>query len=262
MSLVLTGGVALAYAAGVIGVHRWAVRRRRARADGFPSLSWLDWDALLSDLWPTRGTVPDPKLKPKEGGPAPLALSSGPPAGRESAQQLLKAVLEGQPLSTESLEAAGFSGGEARWLSWLAQREREPLSIIERLSGHMADSPAESYFLEWLSLRHVVTPVNIEWQVYTSKRRLNAALQRFGDIPALFFARAQASSLLGFTQSVLDDLGRAVFFSRQAPFYVEAVLAMPFVEEARPPLTRACRDANEARVPAREDRVDAVAFPG
>jgi hypothetical protein len=68
-------------------------------------------------------------------------------------------------------------------------------------------------------------------------------MKRFGDVPALYFVRARASSLLGFTQSVLDDLGRAVFFSREAPFYVEAVLAMPFIHESRPPLAMACEAA-------------------
>ena len=81
------------------------------------------------------------------------------------------------------------------------------------------------------------------------------AIRRFGDAPALYFARAHASSLLGFHQSVLDDLGRAVFFSREAPFYVEAVLSMPFVQELRPPLAVACRLARERQAPE-EDRLD------
>jgi hypothetical protein len=259
MSLLFTGGVALAYTCGVIGVHRWTVYRRRARADGFPALRWLDWDALLAGLWPVTGAVPDAALAGPEGGPAPLVLSAPTPAGRAAARAVLVEVVAGRPVDALDGTRAGFSGGEARWLSWLSERRVAPEAVLERLEAQPAVSAAEAYFREWLSLEHRTTPLTVEWQVYASKRRLNQAMRRFGDVPCLFLARALASSKLGFTQSVLDDLGRAVFFSRQAPFYVQAVLAMPFVQEARPPLFRACRDAT---LPTREDRLDEAVESG
>jgi hypothetical protein len=259
MSLLFTGGVALAYTCGVIGLHRLAVYRRRQKADGFPSLRWLDWDSVLSGVWPVRATTPDPTLIVPDDGPAPLVLSAPPPPGREAGQLLLREVLSARPVDELDLTRAGFSGGEARWLSWLSERRTNVERVLERLETQAPATAAEAYVHEWLALTHRVTPLSVEWQVYASKRRLNLAMRRFGDVPCLFFARALASSQLGFTQSVLDDLGRAVFFSKQAPFYVEAVLAMPFVQEARPPLFRACRDAKR---PEGEDRLDEAAESG
>ncbi|MBL8914616.1 MAG: hypothetical protein JNM17_28185, partial [Archangium sp.] len=90
---------------------------------------------------------------------------------------------------------------------------------------------------------HEVNPLNLELVSFGSKMRINRALRRFGESASLYFIRARASSLLGFTQAVLDDLARAVYFSRQAPFYLEAVTQMSFIEESRPALFRACRDA-------------------
>ncbi|MDX2015349.1 MAG: hypothetical protein SFW67_34475 [Myxococcaceae bacterium] len=259
MSLVFTGGVALAYTCGVIGVHRWTVHRRRAKAEGFPSLRWLDWDSLLLGVWPASVRAPAEGLLMPEGGPGSLALSSPPPPGREAGRALLLEVVAGRPVDAIDLGRAGFSGGEARWLSWLSERTTAPEAVLERLEAQPPVSAAEAYLREWLSLEHRATALSVEWQVYASKRRLNLAMRRFGDVPCLFFARALASSKLGFTQSVLDDLGRAVFFSRQAPFYVEAVLAMPFVQEARPPLFRACRDAKSGWG---EDRLDEAVESG
>ena len=82
-----------------------------------------------------------------------------------------------------------------------------------------------------------------------SVRRLTKV---FGDQAALYFIRARASSLLGFTGAVLDDLARAVYFSRQAPFYLQAVTQLSFVEDVRPALVRACQEALE-REPSQDD---------
>ncbi|MBL8917626.1 MAG: hypothetical protein JNJ54_02105 [Myxococcaceae bacterium] len=244
MSLIVTGGVALAYTAGVIGLHRWAVWRRRHRADNFPALDWLDWDTLLAGSWPAAPPRTEPTgPAPRDGGPPPRCLSVAPPEGREAAHALLLRLVQQEVIAAAEFERAGFSGGEARWLAGLSERVHSPRAVLDRLEAQAPVSAAEAYLLEWLSLHHAVSPLSVEWQVYASKRRLSVALRRFGDVPALYFARAHAASLLGFTQSVLDDLGRAVFFSREAPFYVDAALSMPFVEEQRPPLARACRDA-------------------
>jgi hypothetical protein len=261
MSLLFTGGVALAYTVGVVGVHRWAVYRRRAKAGNFAALDWLDWDTLLEGVWPVGSPTDLPGVAPREGGPVPRCLAGLPTAGREAAHAFLQRVVAGAVISSTDFEAVGFSGGEARWLSGLSERTTAPGALIDRLERQPPESAAEAYLREWLSLRYAVTPLSTEWQVYATKRRLSVAMRRFGEVPALYFARARASSLLGFTQSVLDDLGRAVFFSREAPFYVEAVLSMPFVQDLRPPLARACRAAKERMSAEREERLDGAANP-
>lgn len=248
MSLFFTGSVALAYTVGVVGIHRYTVFRRRTSCGNYPALDWLDWDSLLSGLWPTGEVVPADVVS-KEGGPAPRCLSVTP-AGRAEARALLVKLVGGEAIDAQTFEAAHFSGGEARWLSELSRIRTQPLEVLERLAAQPPVSAAEAYLFEWLTQRHEVGPLSVEWQVYASKRRLAAAIKRFGDLPALYFVRARAASLLGFTQSVVDDLGRAVFFSREAPFYLEAVLSMPFVAEVRPPLARACEASSKRRVNA------------
>ena len=66
----------------------------------------------------------------------------------------------------------------------------------------------------WLRLRGAPAPTRREWR---------------------------ASSLVGFNRAAIDDLARAVYFSRQSPFYVHAVLESPFLQEARPELVFQCR---------------------
>lgn len=246
MSLFFTGSVALAYTAGVVGIHRYTLWRRRSSCDNYPALDWLDWDTLFAGLWPP-GTVVPRDVTSTQGGPAPRCLSVVPD-DRADAHRLLARLVAGDELDASTFEAAHFSGGEARWLAELSRLRTHPLEVLERLDARPPVSAAEAYLFEWLAQRHRVGPLTVEWEVYASKRRLAAAIKRFGDLPALYFIRARASSLLGFTQSVIDDLGRAVFFSREAPFYLEAVLSMPFVAEARPPLVRACRDAARRRL--------------
>jgi hypothetical protein len=261
VSLLFTGSVALAYTIGVVGVHRYTVYRRRAKAGNFAALEWLDFDTLLAGVWPSGSALEPTGYAPREGGPPPRCLSGVPPIGRENAHALLLRLVAGEVLSSADFEKVGFSGGEARWLTGLSGRTTAAGALLGWLEAQAPESAAEAYLREWLSLRDEVTPVSMEWQVYATKRRLAVALKRFGDVPALYFVRARASSLLGFTQSVLDDLGRAVFFSREAPFYVEAVLSMPFVDELRPPLARACRDAQERMIAARQERLDEAENP-
>jgi hypothetical protein len=54
---------------------------------------------------------------------------------------------------------------------------------------------------------------------------------------------------VGLNRAAIDDLGRAVYFSRQAPFYCRAVLDTPFLQEARPELVFRCREAPELPLP-------------
>lgn len=243
MSLLVTSSVAVAYAGAVVGLHRLAVYRRRALAQGFSTLRWLDWSTLLEGLAPPGDVDTDARVPtPPEGGPAPERLRRRVEASAEPRRQALVALVGGAPLEVDALAAAGFSGGEAAWLQLLSRVRSAPLTVLEHLQRTPAESVAEVYLREWLVLRHGVGVFDLEWAVFGVKRRLNHALGRFGDGPALYFARAGASGLLGFTGAALDDLARAVYFSGGAGFYVQAVLGLPFIEDARPALSRACRD--------------------
>lgn len=239
MSLYLAGGVAVAYAAGVVTAHRLTVARRRALAHGYPTLRWLDWDALLAGVVPAAELVERKAPAAPEGGPAPKILLRAP--SREL--ELLDELVAGKPVQSEAFGEAQFSGGEARWLGMLAWIRDEPQRILDELAAREPNGVAEAYLREWLTLEHEINPLNLELASFGSKIRINRALRRFGETASLYFIRARASSLLGFTQAVLDDLARAVYFSRQAPFYLEAVTQMSFIEESRPALFRACRDA-------------------
>lgn len=240
MSLYLAGGVAVAYAAGVLTAHRVTVARRRAIAHGYPTLGWLDWDALLNGVLPKlEGDAEgEPRVKKvPEGGPVPTVLLR--PRTREV--ELLESLVAGLPVQAEAFIEAEFSGGEAKWLGLLSWIRDEPMRVLEELEERPTpNSAAEAYLREWLTLQHRVTPLNVELMTFSSKLRLNRALRRFGENASLYFIRARASSLLGFSGAVLDDLARAVYFSRETRFYLEAVTQMSFVEESRPALYRAC----------------------
>lgn len=241
MSLYLTGGVALAYAAGVVTVHRVTIARRRAIAQGYPTLRWLDWSSLLQGLLPPAQAAQRALPRPIEGGPPPRVL-----ARAESREvELMERLVKGTSVQLEAFGEAAFSGGEARWLGLLSRIREEPRRVLEELEVTPANTPAEAYLREWLAFEHMVTPLNLELMTFGAKRRINLSLRRFGDQAALYFIRARASSLVGFTQAVVDDLARAVYFSRQDPFYLQAVTQMPFVEEVRPALVRACQEALE-----------------
>ena len=241
MSLYLAGGVAVAYAAGVVTVHRVAIARRRKLAHGYPTLRWLDWSALFQGVLPAAEPVKRALPTAIEGGPAPQVLARAP--SREV--ELLEGIIRGTPLQLEAFQEASFSGGEARWLGLLSRVREEPRRVLEELEATPANTAAEAYLREWLALEHDVSPLNLELMTFGAKRRINLALRRFGDQASLYFIRARASSLLGFTGAVLDDLARAVYFSKQAPFYLQAVTQMSFVEDVRPALVRACQEALE-----------------
>lgn len=248
MSLYLTGGMAVAYAAGVVTIHRVAVARRRALAHGYPTLRWLDWSSLLHGVLPPAEKVLRAIPDSIEGGPPPQILLR--PKNREV--ELLEALVKGAPLQLEAFQEAAFSGGEARWLGLLSRVREEPRRVLEELEATKANTPAEAYLREWLAFEYEITPLNLELRTFGAKRRINLALRRFGDQAALYFIRARASSLLGFTGAVLDDLARAVYFSRQASFYLQAVTQLSFVEDVRPALVRACQEALE-REPSQDD---------
>ncbi len=214
MSLWLTGGVALGYATAVVALHRGNVWRLRRQAGGFEPLWRKDWDTLLA------------------------GVGDG---GTQVRAELLDALRAGASVQAQAIEAAGFAGAEARWLALLGQVSGQASQVLDLLEATPPTSAAEAYLREHLALERRVNALSLEVVVFASKRRLGLALERFGEQPALFAARALASSLVGFSGAVIDDLARAVYFSREAPFYVQLVADLPFIEEARPSLWAACQ---------------------
>jgi hypothetical protein len=204
-------------------------------------LAWLDWDPLLEGVVPAGASTPSTPAvaaKPLEGGPPPRLLT-----GPVQAPALLSSLVSGAPVDPDAFRETDFGGGGARWLSLLAWLRPRPRDVLERLEASAPTSAAEAYLREHLALTLDAGPLTLEWLVFASKRRCTEALGRFGDRPALYFARAKASALLGFQGAVLDDLARAVYFSKEAPFYLQAVTQWGAVRELRPALSRACQDA-------------------
>ncbi len=224
MSVLLASAAAGAYAAAMIGFHRWNVRRNRVQA-GLACLERLDWDALFDGLLATDESATD------EHDAARRALLF---------EVRTRGAIEG--LETRA-EALGYTGGERRWLGVLAQLKERPERAFEILESARPMTAAEAYLREYLRLRHETNLANLEWTAFVAKRRLGVAIDRFGDVPALYFARALSSAVVGRNRAALDDLGRAVYFSRQSPFYVQAVLDTPWIAEARPALVFQCRQA-------------------
>ncbi len=240
MSVLFTAGVAVGWLAGAFSLHRFNVRRTRAAASGFATLTRLDWDLLLEGLLPAP-LEPGAMVGPPEGGPGPRVLSGQPVPQDAARHAVLSALVTGTPIDDQEWGARGFGGAEVPWLQTLARVRTQPLEALARLENSAPTSAAEIYLRESLRLAHAVHAFNLEWFAFGAKLRLNQAMDRFDRSPALFFARAQASALLGFKDSVLDDLARAVYHSRQAPFYLRVVVDMPWVAEARPPLHHQCR---------------------
>lgn len=247
--MVVAGTVAFAYVGGVIGVHRLNVWRQRAAANGYPTLHWLDWDTLLSGLVPPsteRQTASVPKV-PVEGGPTPQLLERVAHGESQRRHDLLSALVVGHRIDDGLFEAAGFSEAEARWLQALSTAREDPDRVLEKLEATPPSSAAEVYLREHLFLSRRLHTLNLELAVFSCKRRLNWALERFPETPALHFVRARASAMLGFTRAVVDDLARAVYFSRQSNFYLRAVLDMSWIEETRPALVQQCRLALDTK---------------
>lgn len=207
MSLLLIGGVAGAYAAGVVGLHRVNVWRRRRLAGGFVTLRRLDWGTLL-DGHPSRS----------RGG------------GSESA--LDRALTD---------EAAARDD----WLETLAEVRKNPGDVLQWLGAAPPARLEEEYLLAYLGLTQGTHWANLELAVFGAKRSLSRALVSYPEAPALFFVRALASSLLGFNHSAIDDMARAVYYSRQAPFYTQAVVDTAYIHEVRPALFLQCKEALE-----------------
>ncbi len=246
MSALFAGMVGGLYSAGVVGVHRLNVWRMRQSSGGFAALGWLDWDTLLEGLIPpplalVDADAPAPSPRGRRGEPVPAILLGTAAPGVQERQALLRALVEGHVIDESAFTAAGFSGGQVRWLTTLGLASSSPVKALERLEAGEEGSAAEVYLREHLALGHRTHLFNLELAVFSAKQRLRRGLARFGDHPALFFVRAQASARLGFNKAAIDDLARAVYFSRQSRFYLQAVLDTPYIEEVRPALAQQCR---------------------
>lgn len=234
------------YIAAVVGIHRFNVWRMRRAAEGFTALDRLDWDALLSGLLPDPPRSTRASLKLEDGSPSPLRLEELSNPRARFLKELLFGAGSSEPPSDVAFAEAGLSGGEASWAKTLWQARRAPEQALQWLEQAKVETAAEVYLREHLALSHQTNIFNRELVSYESTRRLNAAIARFGDRPELYFARARAKALIGSNRKAIDDLARAVYFSRQAPFYLAAVLDTPYVAEARPPLAFQCRQALDA----------------
>jgi hypothetical protein len=240
VSVLFASGVAAVYVAGVVGVHRLNVMRQRRASGGFPTLRWLDWDALLEGVLPPSKAGPADRARVR-GGPMPSLLSGMSSRGTDPRQSICWAIVHGDAVDDRSIEMAGFSGGQSRWLRTLSYVKYAPDRALERLTSGTLQSAAELYLREHLALTLRTHPLNLELQIFSTKRRLSLGLSRYGEQAPLYYARALASALIGFNKAAIDDLARAVYFSRQAPFYLRAVLETPYIEEARPALVQQVR---------------------
>lgn len=245
----MAGGAAVLYAVCVVGLYRWYVWRQRVASEGFPVLARIDWETLIAGLLPTVDAPAEPGVPPTlpSGEPTPPSLLRAAAPGAEGRRPLLLEILGGAQLTADDprLRDAGFTGGEAEWLETVSQVRHHPERALARLEAASPSSAAEVYLRELLRLSLRVNAVNRELMVFAAKHRLDLALERFGDAPALYFVRAYASALIGLNRAAINDLARAVYFSRQAPFYVRAVLESPFIAQARPALVYQCRHAAE-----------------
>lgn len=253
MNVLVTVQVAIAWTVVLFLFHRLNIQRLRAHAR-LVALRRLDWDSLLDGILPTveddaaRTASEVPPLLP-DGAPTPDSLRKAPPEGFERRHALLVALVSGAAIPTpeRSFQEAGFSGGEVRWLSVLATAAHSPELALDALERHPPNSAAEVYLLETLRLLHRTHVFNLELQVLGARRRMAQGLLRFGHAPSLHFGRALAASLVGWNHAAVNDLARAVYFSRTSSFYLRAVLDTPFLEEVRPELVHQCRKSWQAR---------------
>jgi len=243
VSLLLVSGVACAYATAVVGTHRLGVARRRRAAHGYPTLAWFDWGALLGGF--LGGEGPESlAVRPADGGPA-LTIPDDP--SKPGRRELLAALVQGQGVGDDRWSTVGFSESEARWLATLALAQRDPAGALSRLERAGADTAPAVYLREHLAVLLEPGPFSLELAVFRVKRRLAAALHRFDTAPELYFARARASACLGLTEAVIDDLARAVYFSRERPFFLRAVVGLQVVSDLRPALWQQCAQSLSRR---------------
>jgi len=152
----------------------------------------------------------------------------------------LRAAAQGfaalRALDAEFLDAAA----DEALNGWRQAAPTAPADVFEELRAQ-ATTAGRLYLREHVRLTQLTTFFNLELAVFSAKRALGAGLRKHGDVPALYYARALASSLVGLNRPAIDDLARAVYYSQQAAFYVRAVLDTPYIEEVRPALVYQCR---------------------
>src|SRR4051812_22908450 len=100
VSVILTGvGVTALYAAAVVGIHRWNVRRLRKQGN-LDVLLRVDWDALLQGLVPPAASpelASDVPATLPTGDPTPLSLRRSVANEHAPRRALLLSLVAGDP---------------------------------------------------------------------------------------------------------------------------------------------------------------------
>ncbi len=244
MSLYLTGGVAVAYAAGVVTVHRVDRRPPPRHRAGLPHAALARLGLAAAGRAAARASRAARAL-PRAASREDLRPGCWP-APRAARWSCWSALVKGDPVQLEAFGEAAFSGGEARWLGLLSRIREEPRRVLEELEVTPANTPAEAYLREWLAFEHdgdAPQPRADDLRGQAADQPLAAPLRRPGG--ALLHPRP------GQLAGRLHPGGRSMTSPAPStspgrhPFYLQAVTQMPFVEEVRPALVRACQEALE-----------------
>jgi hypothetical protein len=234
--------VAGAYTSSVIAIHRLSLWHRRKRGQGYRSLAWLDWHCLVDGLWKVLEGQPAETVISSQGASIELTVAA---AGEEQKRKVIVDLVKGVPCSERRIVEAGFTESDLVWVSLLAQLKDNPDHVIAQLEHGNNSSLRYVYLYNWIELNHQLNGLNLEWKVFQSKVRLGRALDRLGEQAPLYFLRAQAAAELGQNSTMVDELARAVYFSREARFYLEAVQTLELVREERPALFLLCEKGLE-----------------
>jgi hypothetical protein len=237
-----------AYAVGLGAWYRLSRVKKLKAAWRWPSLQWLDWESLgmplLRGLELSNG--PSAFALLPDGTSAPRWMTSEVPTDfRQRATLLVDIVTGALPaFAKEQIAAASWlSEEEKEWALVLAHLRSEPLTALKLLRKAHLDWPEAIALKHQLSLLYQLNAFNRELICFIALRGLGRAKKRFEQSSILFFVEALALAQLGMNESATNSLARAVYFSREVPFYTRAVLALPHLRETRPELVRQCQVA-------------------
>ncbi len=88
---------------------------------------------------------------------------------------------------------------------------------------------------------------SVEWGELTARRRLQKALARHPDEPALHLIRAHLAAVLGDAEGAADHLARALYYAKGEAFYARPIVASPFITRFRPALAAQARALESPR---------------
>lgn len=127
----------------------------------------------------------------------------------------------------EALQVAVHDEREARAMACVA--------LAEEAMARGGSAPLGALALQ-LRLAHLSGPITLELVALQSIRAAGRLMQRFPGTPEPYLARAHAWARLGRSDAALDDLGRALFYGQQEPFFIELVVGSEHVRRHRPAL--------------------------